>query len=595
MKRLIVTVDGAPACAAEVRAVDREASRRWSAQWRLSKVQEKRKHRKLTDEQRAEKRKRTARRKLEREAQRDAREHERLMRRLKHLTHREEREAERARRIQVKYKPGREPKFKVVCPKALYRRIHTSLPGLPSRPAREAADGCRNIVMKRSCRGFGRKAPGTRAYKAGEAGRAARYIARPEGIEEVDGAVLTNVLGPDIVGERSFSIEQQQEIVGFFDALEQIEHATGGSHVYTHLILALPYELGAEGRAEALRNFCVELDKRKLPFSAALHKPDPEGSQRNFHAHVVFGSRPAIHDGPYSWSLEAPKFTEIISAVGTRWLRGHLAASINGALKARKSPIRYSGISQADRGVPALAETHKGQKQVALERKDEADLVAAQAILRGAAAHTIDMMTRLSLLKDNSRPMERQTIVADQEVSPAEDRSDVLRDQVRAREEAARTNEEQRELHEREVREVRKAEAPAPVSRLNLIMASLEEFGREKVGASMEEMAVALAKEPQTVALAMHNGRIRVAYVDPTLKDAISHIGNTPRELAWLTRMVERLSFDHARVPGTWNYVVMQPGGLLLPTKAEFWASQYGGARSTASHSIAAPDRGREV
>jgi hypothetical protein len=241
--------------------------------------------------------------------------------------------------------------------------------------------------------------------------------------------------------------------------------------------------------------------------------------------------------------------------------------------------------------VPALAETHKGQKQVALERKKEADLVAAQAILRGAAAHTIDMMTRLSLLKDKSRPMDRQPILSEEEVSPAEDHSDVRRDQVRAREEAARRNEEQRELHEREVQEARESEAPAPVSRRSQVMASLEEFGREKVGASMEEMAMALAKEPQTVALAMHNGRIRVAYADPTLKDAISHILNSPPELAWLTRMVERLSFDHARVPRTWNYVVMQPGSLLLPTKAEFWAAQYGGVRMAALNTIAAPDR----
>jgi hypothetical protein len=55
--------------------------------------------------------------------------------------------------------------------------------------------------------------------------------------------------------------------------------------------------------------------------------------------------------------------------------------------------------------------------------------------------------------------------------------------------------------------------------------------------------------------------------------------------------MVERLSFDHARVPRTWNYVVMQPGSLLLPTTAEFWAAQYGGVRMAALNTIAAPDR----
>ncbi|HEU4923040.1 MAG TPA: hypothetical protein VFT23_08190 [Burkholderiales bacterium] len=234
MKRLIVTIDGQPAGAEQIREADRTASREYSAHGRAHRTAEKRAHRKLTDEQREEKRNLTAQRKREREAQRADREHQALMRRLKYAAARQAREAERGFQIKVKYKPGREPKFRTVCPRALFRRVHPFRPPMSNRPARTAADGFRNIVLKRICRGFGRRAPGTRSYQAGEASRAARYIARPEGIEDVEGAVLTNVLGPNLTCERSFSIEQQQQVAGFFDALESIERATGLSHVFSH-------------------------------------------------------------------------------------------------------------------------------------------------------------------------------------------------------------------------------------------------------------------------------------------------------------------------------------------------------------------------
>ncbi len=203
-------------------------------------------------------------------------------------------------------------------------------------------------MLRRSCRGFGRKAAGTRAYKAGEAGRAARYIARPEGIEDVDGAVLTNVLGHEAVAERCFTIEQQQEVVGFFDALEEIERATGDSHVYSHLILAMPYELGPAGRAAALRKFCAWFDFLEVPYSAALHKPDPEGSQRNFHAHVVVGTRAFGYEGSYSWSFDAGQQSELLSGAAAvtakmRRLRGTRRRQIRSVLLAARSKSSQLG------------------------------------------------------------------------------------------------------------------------------------------------------------------------------------------------------------------------------------------------------------
>lgn len=582
MKRLIVRIGDAVVGAEEIKQADREASRRWSASHRKPSVRKARKHRALSPEEREAKAKQTAQRKREREAERASKEHDRLMKRLRFVLSRDAREAERQQNIRVAYKPGREPKFAVICPRALYRRAHAHAPAMSSRPARMASDGLRNIVLKRSCRGFGRQAEGTRAYKAGEAGRAARYIARPEGIEEVDGSVLTNVLGSAMTSERCFSIEQQQEIVGCFDALEEIERATGNGHVYSHLIMAFPYELGPEGRATALRSFCDWLDRLGVPFTAALHKPDSEGSQRNFHAHVIVGTRPCQHVDPYSWTFSAEKLTELISAPGTKWLRMRLAHSFNAGLKALGSPIRYSGVSQEDRGLVPLAANHKGQRAVAKERLAKGEEKIELGLLVNAAAHTLRLFDEIqrmrSKLRERQRDRWRSTAATLVDAGPTvHPQAPVAEEQIQHDPNASRraglglvppNNPQEKNAA---------AGVPSKIDNRTRIMLSLDIFGREKVTVAMERLVTELMKSPAKVALATYEGRPQVAYSDPQLGTALSAIRSSPVELAWLTRLASSLSFDHAGVPPTWFSASLHADKMFLPFRADHWAPQYGG------------------
>lgn len=92
-----------------------------------------------------------------------------------------------------------------------------------------------------------------------------------------------------------------------------------GGRVAQTLIAELPHQLTPAQRAAALRDFCERaLGAQNLPYWAVVHRPDPHGDERNFHAHVLFYDRPGER-GPdgrwrfrgkarerYPWGTEAP-------------------------------------------------------------------------------------------------------------------------------------------------------------------------------------------------------------------------------------------------------------------------------------------------
>src|SRR5690606_9589711 len=180
------------------------------------------------------------------------------------------------------------------------------------------------------------------------------------------------------------------QIVGFWNALEAFEaEADADGNVFSHLILAMPHELSSNGRARALDDFCARLDELHLPFLATLHQPDPDGDIRNFHAHIMMAPRPFAIEGPFEWSLEASKATEFNLAPGIRWLRERAAEAFNRILEEENISLRYSGVSQAKRGVPATGEKHHGPGLTARNRKAEQVRDEVANLIRGLAAHVV--------------------------------------------------------------------------------------------------------------------------------------------------------------------------------------------------------------
>lgn len=111
--------------------------------------------------------------------------------------------------------------------------------------------------------------------------RAVRYIFR-ESARELDGDGIVSNIAQD-----------PDEIASVLAALEELELKGGrkNANVYMSVIHSLPHELIGERKA-LVREICRTFEELGLPYAAALHCPDPNGDQRNFHVHILFSWRP---------------------------------------------------------------------------------------------------------------------------------------------------------------------------------------------------------------------------------------------------------------------------------------------------------------
>ena len=411
MKRPSMTIGDRSVSPEQVQSAVSKASAGWLSDRRPKKAaaERRRRHRALTQDEREAKALATATAKKTRADEREARELDRLLARVGYLSRRSQREAEAMLRVRTSWKSSAQPKVTAICPRNLYARMSPDVmertrAALAPR-SRIAADGFKNIVLRKIPRGHGRKEQGTRAYEQGEAADLARYIMREDALETEIVNRFSNILefdGPNALYESdSFSVDDRRcaQIVAFWNALEAFEvEADADGNVYSHLILAMPQELSPQGRADALEDLSFRLDALHLPFVASLHKPDPKGDIRNFHAHIIMSPRPFAIEGPFAWSFEAGKATELNSRAGYDWLRQQAAAAFNYALEKEGKGLRYTGTSQAKRGVPSTGETHDGPAKTARKRQQEEDEAERKRLIHQLAAHVGVVVNRQTSL-----------------------------------------------------------------------------------------------------------------------------------------------------------------------------------------------------
>lgn len=428
-KRPMMSIAGRPVDAGELHTAVSAASTAWLGSQRVQKAKSKRQHRALSQAEREAKAQATAQAKKQRQAEREARELDRLLARVGYLSRRSAREAEAMLRVHVTWKPSARPKITTVCPRSLYSRMHPEVSdriAKASTRSRIAADGFKNIVLRKIPRGYGRKAQGTRAYRPGEAADLARYMLRGDALERDIQAAFTNIIAID--GEHALyetdalSIDEHRcaQLASFWNALEAFEaEADEDGNVFSHLILAMPSELSPEGRSRAMADFCQRLDEIHLPYLASLHRPDPDGDSRNFHAHIMMAPRPFSIEGPFAWSFEAGKATEFNLGAGIGWLRERAAQAFNRALEHEDKAIRYTGVSQANRGVPATGETHDGPVVTARKRKAEREQSERERLVRGLATHVAQAIRHQSELGARIDQAMARNDVAQTSPSPA--------------------------------------------------------------------------------------------------------------------------------------------------------------------------------
>lgn len=194
------------------------------------------------------------------------------------------------------------------------------------------------------------------------------YIEREDALEDVPGNVISNM-----------GVDQAERLgcAGQIEELERLSRKDAG--VYVHSILALPADLSPEGRASLLKGLCGHYERLGLPFSAALHKPDPDNSQKNFHAHILVSLRPMQRVAD-RWEFAATKLTWLGTPAGLKLQRRLIARAFNKALVAEKVATRWTHRSRAADGLAPGGFTKRGGVNRSLPvDPDVEDVLAARA------------------------------------------------------------------------------------------------------------------------------------------------------------------------------------------------------------------------
>jgi len=161
------------------------------------------------------------------------------------------------------------------------------------------------------------------------------------------------------------------------------------ARIQSRIIAELPHWISAADRRLIGQKFSKIFEERGLGYWVAVHRPDADGDQRNFHLHIVYHDRPVIEnrvdflpqlDGTMVAVQKEPLFAtnKDRSASGPIWikfLRESYAEVVNEVLLARAEreqqapPYLFFPGSYRDLGIETTPEIHLGPRQSALVRK----------------------------------------------------------------------------------------------------------------------------------------------------------------------------------------------------------------------------------
>ncbi len=140
------------------------------------------------------------------------------------------------------------------------------------------------------------------------------------------------------------------------------------------ILVSLPHELNADQRRGLVREFVSEhLVKHGMIADISLHKPDAEGDQRNFHAHILLTTRTV---GPEGFGPKNPEWNQptFVTDARREWARvqnKHLEMALG--VRAPK----VSEKSLAERGINREPSPKMGPAVTAMDRRYEPTEVRA--------------------------------------------------------------------------------------------------------------------------------------------------------------------------------------------------------------------------
>lgn len=233
-----------------------------------------------------------------------------------------------------------------------------------------------HLSVKTISRSAGRSATAAAAYRTGAA------ILDERTGEVHDYTRKAGVFHSEIVLP-SEAPEWASNSSALWNAAEQAE-TRKNSTVAREFVIALPAELGAGGRNRLAADFAREIAERhRCAVQLAVHRPDKQGDNRNWHAHILCSTRRLGSEGftEKTRELDDQKSGEVV-----RW-RERWAALQNEHLAARGSAERVDHRSLADQGIERKPTSHLGPAATAIVRRGQSSLV-----LERIAAETADRL-----------------------------------------------------------------------------------------------------------------------------------------------------------------------------------------------------------
>lgn len=222
---------------------------------------------------------------------------------------------------------------------------------------------------------------GAKRHAFGIIGRRIVYLSDPEHCE-LDAAgnvILLSNMGADL-----------DEILAGADVLELGQRESrADAKTNVNLIVQLPHDVPQEVRRKMLQAIAHELFGRHgLPYTASLHRPDPNGDQRNFHGHICGGWRPMRRTAPYQWDIARDYRSDLDGPAYWRHARRRVSEIMTGIMQRAGQDRVFTHFSNAERGL-----VHKPQKKLDKRKTREAregnfvaDVEANRAVMQANIA-----------------------------------------------------------------------------------------------------------------------------------------------------------------------------------------------------------------
>jgi hypothetical protein len=162
-----------------------------------------------------------------------------------------------------------------------------------------------------------------------------------------------------------------EEICEAADALEGIMRAErANAKLSVNAILQLPFDAPLKLQLEITRRYCAQVfDAHNIPYVAVLHKPDPDGDQRNYHVHITFAFRQMVRIGDHKWAIGANLRTDLDTPEQFFEYRRIAAEIMTKVMREAGHNRTYTHLSNADRRLATIPQKPLGKGKVSQVRR----------------------------------------------------------------------------------------------------------------------------------------------------------------------------------------------------------------------------------